>query len=161
MKKKLVYIDLDDTIADFTGDPVFDNGFDVAKMYEVGFFQNLKVIEGAHVAVRQIMRMGYDVQILSQPVAETVHSYSEKVRWVGMHFPDLIGKINFTQDKGNFVGDYLIDDNPGKWEQAFEANGGEFLTFLYTKSKEPKMNNRYNWEQIVEYLKHKMNDEKR
>ena len=108
--KKIVYIDLDDTIADFLGAEVFKSGFDVSLMYEPGFFLNLKPIAGAQVAVRQIMRMGYDVHILSQPVAESAHSYQEKVEWIGKYFPDLINKINLTQDKGLFKGDFLIDD---------------------------------------------------
>lgn len=135
MKKKIIYIDMDDTIADFCGEACFGGQkptqLAVAAMYEQGFFLNLKVIPGAHVAVRMLIRLGYDVQILSQPVAECSHSYSEKVQWIGMHFPELINKINFAQDKGNFVGDYLIDDNAPKWKDKFEANGGTFVLFDY------------------------------
>lgn len=144
--KKVVYLDLDDTLADFTGDKVFSNGFDVAYMYEPQFFLNLKPIEGSQVAVRQIMKMGYDVHILSQPVAESAHSYSEKAQWIGIHFPDLINKLHLTQDKGLFVGAYLIDDNEHKWKDKFEANGGKFLSFVYG------LNHRAQWINIVNYL---------
>jgi 5'(3')-deoxyribonucleotidase len=126
---KLVYIDLDDTIADFIGSPRFVSGFDEAFMHEPRFFLDLKPVRGALVAVRQIIRMGYDVQILSQPVAQSAHSYSEKVQWIGMHFPELVGKINLTQDKGLFKGEFLIDDNAEKWKDKFEKNGGTFLHF--------------------------------
>lgn len=135
MKKQTIYIDLDDTIADFSGEACFGGqkptNLAVAAMFEPGFFLNLKVLPGAKVAVQALIRMGYDVQILSQPVAESAYSYSEKVQWIGMHFPELINKINLTQDKGNFVGAFLIDDNDVKWKDKFNANGGTFVHFDY------------------------------
>lgn len=162
MSKKIIYIDMDDTIADFVGADVFKNGFDVALMYEPGFFLSLKPIEGALVAVRQIIRMGYEVQILSQPVAESAHSYSEKAQWIGIHFPELINKINLTQDKGLFKGDYLIDDNAVKWQNKFEANGGRFIHFPYNHNDPNRQGNAYMWRCIVEYLKGELeNDNKK
>lgn len=148
--KNLIYIDLDDTVANFTNHSVFDNGFDVSHMYEPQFFLNLKPIDGALVGVRALIRMGYDVHILSQPVAESAHSYSEKVQWIGKHFPELINKIHLTQDKGLFKGDYLIDDNYPKWKDKFEANGGEFVHFDFIK------NHKEEWRRIVEYLRSKI-----
>jgi len=143
---KTIHIDMDDTIADFLGSPAFKDGFDVSKMYEIGFFLNLKPVPGALSGVRTLIRKGYDVQILSQPVAESAHSYSEKVQWIALWFPELIGKINFTQDKGLFKGDYLIDDNAPKWKDKFEANGGQFIEFNQHK---PGM----NWADIAEMFK--------
>lgn len=150
--KKLIYIDMDDTIADFLGSGVFSSGFDVCKMYEPGFFLGLQPIDGALVAVRQLIRLGYDVQILSQPVAESAHSYSEKAQWIGLHFPELIGKINLTQEKGNFKGDFLIDDNAVKWKDKFEANGGKFIHFQYNKGDRTSLSNREVWERIVNFF---------
>lgn len=151
MSKKIVYIDMDDTIADFLNAPIFavTQKFDVPQMYEPGFFLSLKPLEGALVAVRQIIAMGYDVQILSQPVAESAHSYSEKVQWIGMHFPELVHKINLSQNKGLFKGDYLIDDNAPKWKDKFEANGGKFITF------DPH-NSKTSWILIVDQLKREL-----
>lgn len=150
MNKKIVYIDLDDTIADFTGHASFQghapNEFTVSAMYEPGFFLSLKPIDGALISVRAIMRLGFDVQILSQPVAESAHSYSEKIKWIGLHFPDLINKVNLSQDKGNFVGGYLIDDNEAKWKNKFEANGGKFISFNY------KGNALEEWSKIVDFF---------
>lgn len=147
MIKEIIYVDLDDTIADFRGADVFKETFEVSRMYEPGFFRSLKPIAGSQVAVRQLIRMGYDVQILSQPLAESSHSYSEKVEWVGLYFPDLINKINLSQDKGLFKGHYLIDDNEEKWAEKFEANGGQFIHFNH------EVNHRSEWEKIVEYFK--------
>lgn len=146
--KKRIYIDLDDTIADFADaikakHSVVDN-FTVYHMYEEGFFENLKPIEGSLSGVRALIRLGYDVQILTQPLAESAHSYSEKVKWVGIHFPDLIDKVNMTQDKGLFIGDYLIDDNAEKWRSKFEANGGMFVHFGHGEFSD--------WHKIVCYF---------
>jgi 5'(3')-deoxyribonucleotidase len=148
---KIIYVDMDDTIADFTGHPVFNgektNEFSVHAMYEPGFFLSLKPIEGALTGVRALIRLGYDVHILTQPLAESAHSYQEKVQWIGLHFPELIKKIHMTQDKGLFVGGYLIDDNDVKWKAKFEANGGKFIHFKYSKY------HRSIWCDIVEFFK--------
>lgn len=146
--KKVIYIDMDDTIADFWGHPAFKGmeptEFAVSAMFEPGFFENLEPIKGAHAGVRALIRLGYDVQILTQPVAESAHSYSEKVKWIGKHFPDLIFKINMTQDKGLFKGDYLIDDNWKKWKVKFERNGGKFVHFDHHRPN--------YWDFIVDYF---------
>lgn len=147
---------MDDTIADFGGHPNFNgekpNEISVSCMYEPGFFMSLKPIEGSQAAVRHLMRLGYDVQILSQPVAESAHSYSEKVQWIGVHFPDLIYKVHLTQNKGLFKGDYLIDDNPSKWKEKFEANGGKFVHFMYNSGNKSQLSNREMWERIVKFF---------
>lgn len=150
-KQDIVYIDMDNTIADFDGHPVFKgtgvNEFTVAAMFGPGFFLSLSPIEGAFVAVRAIVRLGYDVQILSKPVTSSAHSYSEKVEWIGRYFPDLVNKINLTQDKGLFVGGYLIDDDAKQWKDKFEANGGQFIHFDYhSKDHATK------WVEIVEFF---------
>lgn len=154
---KIVFIDLDDTMADFTGSDSFKDGFDVAKMYELGFFLNLRPVDGALVAVRQIIRLGYDVHILSQPVAESPHSYSEKIQWIGKWFPELICKVNLTQYKGLFKGDYLIDDNADKWKNKWEEKGGTFVHFKYNSTDPQKPMNRQVWDDIVEYFRKESN----
>jgi 5'(3')-deoxyribonucleotidase len=155
MGQKIIYIDMDETIADFTKAATVDGEFDHLRMYEPGFFLKLEPIDGALVAVRQLTALGYDVQILSQPVADSPYSYSDKVQWIGCYFPELLHKINLTQNKGLFKGDYLIDDNGEKWKDKFEANGGKFIHFKY---HHPTMqfknsNNRTQWEQIVNFFK--------
>jgi len=129
----VIHVDMDDTCADFGGDKVFGETIDDTKMYEPGFFRDLKPIDGALVSVRKLIKLGYDVQILTQPVANSAHSYSEKVQWIGMHLPELLHKVNMVQDKGLVVGDYLIDDNLLKWKHRFEANGGKFIHFPYKR----------------------------
>lgn len=149
---KTIFIDLDDTIADFIRSATVNGVFDYTRMYDVGFFLSLKPVDGSLVAVRQLIALGYDVQILSQPVADSAHSYSEKVQWVALHFPELLHKVNLTQDKGLFKGDYLIDDNYFKWKEKFEANGGKFVHFMYNPGTHTQRSNRECWESIVEFF---------
>jgi 5'(3')-deoxyribonucleotidase len=146
--KKIVYIDMDDTIADFKRDAKCHRGnFFVEKMYETGFFLNLKPVDGAQLAVRSIINMGYDVWILTQPLAENADSYTEKAQWVSMWFPELYSKIIMTQNKGLHLGHYLIDDNEAKWKNKFEASGGKFIHFEY------EGDHRLSWSLILDFFK--------
>lgn len=148
--KQIVYIDMDDTIADFLGSkklPWKGEFPDISAMYEPGFFRDLKPIDGALVAVRAIIDMGYDVWILTQPVAESPHCYAEKVQWIGMWFPELVKKICMVQDKGLARGDFLIDDNAPKWREKFEKHGGKFIHFQYHKR-----DHKTEWSRIVKFL---------
>lgn len=150
MPPKILHIDMDDTIADFKGHPAFDgrpvDSVNVSHMFEPGFFRDLKPVAGALVAVRALIRMGFDVQILTQPVAESPHCYAEKVQWIAMWFPELVGKINMTQDKGLVRGHFLVDDNREKWENKFQAHGGKFVHFRYDQNHEKE------WERILQFF---------
>lgn len=151
---KTVAIDMDSVLADFEASGVFHDRLplqdQVHKMYEPGFFLDLKPVDGALTSVRAIMRMGYDVHILSRPVAESAHSYEEKARWIGLHFPELIFKLHLTQEKGMFRADYLIDDDAEKWQAKWEAGGGKFIHFKYGKW------NATIWHDIVEFLREEL-----
>ncbi len=149
MSLGLILVDMDDTTADFGGSPVFDEILDDTKMYEPGFFRDLKPIDGALVAVRKLIKLGFEVQICTKPLAQSAHSYSEKVQWIGMWLPELIYKINMTQDKSLVRGDYLIDDNAKEWKNRFEKNGGKFIHFPYVRGSS---GHRAAWEKIVEYF---------
>ena len=115
-------------------------------MYEKGFFENLEPMDGALKSVRELLDSElFRVEILTQPVANSTYSYTEKANWIAKYLPELTYNLNLTQDKTLFKGDYLIDDSI-KWGD-FE---GEFLLFN-------PINSRQSWEFIVEYLinKHK------
>lgn len=85
-------------------------------MYEPGFFEELKPMPGARTFVSKLLDAGFwDVHILTQPVALSPISYTEKATWVREHFPELITKITMTQNKFLLRGDVLIDDSE-KWK---------------------------------------------
>lgn len=149
MSLGLILVDMDDTTFDFGGSPVFGEVIDDTKMYEPGFFRDLKPIDGALVAIRKLIKMGFEVQMCTQPVAQSAHSYSEKVQCIGMWLPELVPGINMVQNKGLMVADYLIDDNAKKWKAKFEKNGGKFIHFPYVRHSNT---HKAAWEQIVRYF---------
>lgn len=151
-KKKIVYVDLDDTSANFFRSARTGVGFlvDEGRMYEKDFFFNLEPVPGAKAAIRRIMRMGFDVWFLSQPLADCFESYTDKAKWVGLHFPELANKIILTQDKGLHFGHYLIDDNEEKWKPRFEANGGKFITYPFKRGE--SNSHEKEWDLIVKFF---------
>lgn len=147
-EKKVLYIDMDEVLADFMAHPlVEDHTRHPTAMYEPGFFLNLEPVPGALVAVRKLHHSGlYDIHVLTQPLAESPVSYMEKAQWIWKWFPELGLKLNMTQDKGLFRGDYLIDDNAEKWKERFESTGGKFIHFR--NWEDPKK----MWDEIIEEL---------
>lgn len=129
--KKIIYIDMDDTIADFHKAAVDEGKVIESRMWDKDFFLNLEPIPGAKGAINDLGRLGYDLYILSQPLAESPESYTDKALWIQRHFPQLYNKIVLTQNKGLHLGGYLIDDNADKWKAKFEATGGKFIHYPY------------------------------
>lgn len=155
MNKKIVYIDLDDTLADFSGAARCPNKNHIREhmMWDKYFFLNLKPIPGSKGAIFDLEKMGFSVWILSQPLAESPQSYIEKAKWVQLHFPQLYKKLILTQDKGLHLGDYLIDDNYKKWQNKFEQNGGKFIHFQYGGYNEPSSTScEEQWRLIVKWF---------
>lgn len=148
MKKKILYIDMDEVLADFMAHPeVKGRTRHPTAMYEQGFFANLQPVPGALVAVRKLHHSGmFDIHVLTQPLAESPVSYMEKAQWIWKWFPELGLKINMTQDKGLFKGDFLIDDNAKKWEDKFRENGGVFIHFR--QDEDPQV----MWDEIINLL---------
>jgi 5'-nucleotidase len=156
VKNKIVYIDLDDVLADFYSATADPKTFRVQErlMWDKDFFFNLKPIPGAQGSVFEIQKLGYDVWILSQPLADNFESYSDKARWVQVHFPALYKKIVLTQDKSLNRGDFLIDDNDKKWKEKFEQNGGKFIHFNYGGYNQSwAANTTKLWMDVVDFLR--------
>jgi 5'(3')-deoxyribonucleotidase len=132
--KKLVFLDMDDVIADFMGHfggKRGPDGFHLV-MHEEGFFENLKPMPGSLTNVRKLFNHpDIDLHILSQPVKESAHSYSEKARWLMKWFPELAPRVTLTQNKEflSAPGRFLIDDNHKKWKEKWETHGGRFIHF--------------------------------
>lgn len=159
-KAKIVYVDMDDVLADFWSSAMDPHSKQVREhmMWDKDFFLNIKPMPGAKGALFEINKMGFDIWILSQPLAESPESYTDKAKWVQIHFPQFYKKLILTQDKGLKLGHYLIDDNREKWQQKFEQNGGKFIHFPYGGYNYSKTwalcpNPEKSWRDIVEFFK--------
>lgn len=159
-EKQIINIDLDDTLADFFSAARDPRNGDIREhmMWNKNFFLNLKPLPGAQGAVFELEKMGFDLYILSQPLAESPESYTDKAKWVQIYFPQLYKKLILTQNKGLCLGDYLIDDNADKWKSKFENNGGTFIQFpygghTYAKTWALCPDPEKSWRDIVEYFR--------
>jgi len=87
--KKIVYIDMDDTLADFMGAYETARERNPAMMFpqaEYGFFANLEPLEGAIESVQRLLDSEYlSPYILTAPSTINPLCYTEKRIWVEQH----------------------------------------------------------------------------
>lgn len=78
-----------------------------------GFYSQLRPIPGARTALRQILKAGHDVRLVTAPWVSNPTCASDKLNWVaknyGSHWAQ---RVILTTDKTLVHGDYLIDDKP-------------------------------------------------
>jgi 5'(3')-deoxyribonucleotidase len=112
MKRKIVYVDLDDVMCNFTksyNEKKSEEYFYPQSIY--GFFRNLEPIEDA-INSYKILEHYYDVYILTAPSVYNPLCYTEKRDWVEKHLGfETCRKLIISPNKGLLKGDYLIDDN--------------------------------------------------
>ena len=125
--KRLIYIDMDDTLCDFLGryhefrkaKPEIDFPQSIP-----GFFENLEPIEGAIESVNALRESDdFEVYILTAPSTRNPLSYTEKRLWVEKHFDySMVERLILSPDKSLFKDDILIDDYAsGKGQDQFEG----------------------------------------
>jgi len=144
--KTKLFLDLDDTIADFSGSPKLSNWNQKDRpypMYEANFFLGLAPLAGAVSAVKQLIDSNkFEVYIMSKPLADSACSYSEKAAWVSIFFPRLHDKLILIQDK------LLVkDDNAILIDDSKEWAG--FKGFIHFN---PKKDPAIMWSQILDKL---------
>lgn len=108
--RKIVYIDLDNTMADYIRAAKEMNiSLEDAK-YIKDFFRNLKPMLGAIESYNKLSEH-FDVYILSTGPWSNPNSFVEKVEWVKEYLPNAYKNIIFSHHKDLNIGDYLIDDS--------------------------------------------------
>lgn len=146
MSKLILFIDMDNTICDFSGSIAHKywekKERNPSGMFEKNFFRDLEPLPGAIAAIKELINSNlYDIFILTQPVSSLPSSYAEKAAWVLTYLPELKDKIIMCQDKKMIKGDILIDDDE-KWRDW----GGLFYHFFPESHPMPQ------WLGAVEYL---------
>lgn len=84
-----------------------------AVMVEPGFYSRLEPITGAKSALKQMVKDGHDVRIVTSPWASNPTCASDKLNWIVDHYGSHWGpRVIITADKTLVHGDLLIDDKP-------------------------------------------------
>lgn len=124
--KKIIYIDLDNTLADYLGmaNVLHINPNDAKHI--PGFFRNLKPIKNA-INSYNLLNKYFEVYILSTGPWSNPLSLVEKVEWVKEYLPDAYKNIIFSHHKNLNIGDYLIDDSTKTAQQNLQASISRFI----------------------------------
>ena len=147
MTKKIIYVDMDDTLCNYS--TAYSNALascpEIAyPQSQYGFFAKLQEIEGAVDAYRKLSQQNnFDVYILTAPSFYNPTSYTEKRLWVEQHMGfDYVKDLIICHNKSLLIGDYLIDDcESGNGQEKFS---GEHLHFGSSSFA--------NWQQCLNYL---------
>ena len=148
MIKKIIYIDLDDTICDYTKQKQLDLLLDINISYPQsvkGFFSSLEPIDYAIPCIDQLEESGvYEVWFATAPSFKNIHCYSEKAEWIVENLgEEWLERLIIIPDKSKLKGDYLVDDyTEGRAKQnLFE---GELIHFGSEKFQ--------SWIDVTTYL---------
>lgn len=143
--KKTVYVDLDNTLADYLGMCDEMNIRPAEAKHTVGFFRKLKPMSGA-VEAYDKLNEHFNVYILSTGPWSNPHSLCEKVEWVKEYLPAAYKNIIFSHHKNLNKGDYLIDDS--------EKNGAKEFAGEHIKIHSPEFP---DWYSVIRYIFEKEN----
>jgi 5'-nucleotidase len=78
-----------------------------------GFYRDLPLIDGAALALNQLIKLGHDVRICTSPLTTYQNCVQEKYEWVDKHLgTEFVNRMIVTKDKTVVHGDILIDDKP-------------------------------------------------
>ena len=146
--KKIIYIDIDDTLADFKGAVEKAKLVNPAMPFpqaEYGFYSNLIPLNGAIEAVKWFVNSDTFIPyLLTAPSVMNPMSYTEKRIWVEKHLGmNMVQRLIICSDKSLLKGTYLIDDKiEGHGQDEFEGTVLQYGSEMFP-----------NWGDIKEMLK--------
>ena len=143
--KKIIYIDLDNTMSDYLGAVKELNVEPKDAKHIIGFFRNLKPMEGAIESYNELVKY-FDVYILSTSPWSMPNALMEKLEWVKKYLPNAYKNVIFSHHKNLNIGDYLIDDSTKNGAGEFT---GEHIQIYSDKFP--------NWDSVIKYIFEKEN----
>jgi len=147
MKKKIVYIDMDDTLCDLQAAAKAAKERNPKMPYpqaEYGFYASFNPLPGAIEAVSKLYDSEkYEPWILTAPSLVNPLCYTEKRVWVEKYLGmRMVERLIISPNKGLLKGEYLIDDNVvGKGQEDFE---GQLIHFGCGITS--------SWKSVLDYL---------
>ena len=142
--KKIVYIDMDNTLCDFLKyqtKMLIENPKQIYPQSQWGFFLKLEPLEDA-IESFNLLKEHYDVWILTRPSFRNVNSFTEKAQWVWDYLGyDIVEKTIMCGDKSLLKGDILIDDDDQAGQPKFVR---EWIRFGQGEYK--------TWKDVVNHL---------
>ena len=135
MSKKIVYVDMDNTIVDFKSG-IKRLTISDTKEYKDRYddhpyiFTLMEPIKDSIESIKKLDRQ-YDLYILSTAPWDNPNAWKQKRDWIGKYFGDkkkdvFYKKVILSHNKNLNKGDYLIDDRPHNGAENFE---GEWIKF--------------------------------
>ena len=148
--KKIIYIDMDDVLCDYSTAKQTALKTNPAIQYpqsQFDFFRKLEPIQDAITATNFLRKQSiFDVYILTAPSVQNPLCYTEKRLWIEDHFGfELVNRLIISPNNGLNQGDYLIDDNhTGRGQENFKGQLLKFGTPEFPK-----------WKSILSFFKNK------
>ena len=146
MKKKIVYIDMDNVLVDFKS-AINLHSEEVLEEYSgrldeiPNIFSKMIPLKGAIKSFEKLSKI-YDVYILSTAPWNNPTAWSDKLEWTKKHIGDSAYKrLILSHNKNLNKGDYLIDDRTKNGAGEFS---GELI--LFGSEKFP------DWDAVIAYL---------
>ena len=130
MKKKIVYIDLDNTLANYSKAANEQGISPIEAKHTKGFFRNLKPVNGA-IEAYNLLDKYFEVYILSTAPWSNPDSLTEKLLWVKEYLPKAYKNVIFSHHKNLNIGDYLIDDSLGNGAANFTGEHIQIGNFKF------------------------------
>jgi len=145
--KKIVYVDLDDVVFNFSKahkEAIERTPGIKYPQSQLDFFRKLEPIDSSIESVKSLMKSDYfDVYFLTAPSLPNPMCYTEKCLSIKDHFgQEGVNKLIISPNKGLSIGEYLIDDHAtGRGQDKFQ---GKFIHF--GSSEFP------NWKSVLDLL---------